>query len=340
MKRLQVIFSSVLISIVLLGCGFSTTPAQPPAATPDIAATANAAIQATQAAQASVQATVSSAVQQTQVSMPTQTPSATTVPGQQTDYYTLSEEELAALIDQSVNEAMAASQTAYDSTTQATSDGTVSDTEAQTIYVTATEAEALIEEVDAMIAAYTEIYGELAEASLALMTELESDLESISQDLATITDIAVQGAAAATQAVEQLTQAAQTASENINETKDQVKETVSGVKENIEKREKDILDIKPNEDIKTPDALVENLHKFADEFKKGFEDRKFSKDEINRLGQLNANLTAGLKNHGGPKLSGFADGLDGITRQVSRGEFSKAGKSFGGFEKSLPTRRK
>ncbi len=116
----------ILLIIALSAC----RSAQP---TPDTQATVNAAIAATGTAQASLQATIDAAVKATVTAAPTPTPSV--------QYVTMSEEELAALIDQAVAEAITATQQCSTATTTATADGAVTQEEVNTVQVYLVDAE-------------------------------------------------------------------------------------------------------------------------------------------------------------------------------------------------------
>ena len=159
----------ILIIMSMTACSLNSVVSP----TPDLEMTAKAMVEATTSAQNNMQATIDAAVQQTASA---QTGGATPTPAVQVNYYTLSEEELAALIDQSVEEALAASQTAYTETNQATSDGSVSSTEAETVVVTVAAAEELINEIDEMIYAYYDLYGTYASVTLEELQAIESDL--------------------------------------------------------------------------------------------------------------------------------------------------------------------
>ena len=95
-NKLQIIISVILLMAVTLACG--GTAATPAAQDPNIVI--NTAIAGTQQANALAQATVNANVL---TAMP-----ATPTPGPTVDYVALTEEELAALIDEAVAEAVAA----------------------------------------------------------------------------------------------------------------------------------------------------------------------------------------------------------------------------------------
>ena len=95
------------------------------------------------------------------------------------DAYTLSEEELAAIIDQSVNEAISAYETATAATQQAYQDGSLSSEELEAAYYAYAYAEDEIEAALALADEYLALYAELGEETIALLTAIEEDLSAM-----------------------------------------------------------------------------------------------------------------------------------------------------------------
>jgi len=110
MKRIIPIILVATILLVTAGaCGQKSPPP-----TPDTRATVQAAMAGTTTAQANTEATVVAAVQATVLALPTATPAA--------EYVSMSEEELAVLIDQAVTDAAAATEACSTVATGATAD--------------------------------------------------------------------------------------------------------------------------------------------------------------------------------------------------------------------------
>jgi len=325
-------FVLLLSALTLLACG-TTAPASPATPTVDVSSLAGTAIAATATSAANQSALVNTAVAATTAAMPAPTP-ATVI-----EYTTMSEEELAALIDQSVNEALAASQQATNTTTQATSDGTVTQEETVTVQVSAVAAEQAIAEAEALMEAYANLYGAYASEAIASMNAIEEDLNSISQSLETMASIAEQGSQNAQAAIEQLNAAAQSASQQASEVQTQVSNLMTKVKSQLDQREQGALAVKPDKVAQNPAEAVESARKFAETFRSALGDKKITPDELNKIAQLGANASAGLKAHGGPQSSESIARIDALTRQAARGQWPQARKGLDEFEGGLPRRK-
>ena len=304
-------------------------PAPAASPSPDLQATVDAAVQGTAQAGQAVQATVEVAVQATVASMPT----STLVPAVGDPYYyTLSQEELAALIDESVDEAMAANTQASTATTQATSDGSVSEDDIQTVQVYVSLSDQAVANAEVLIASYQDIYGEYASEYLAVLNEIEQDLEAIAQSTAQIADILEQGAQAATQAIEQLNSAAQTAQTKAAEMQTQAQGRQEKLQGDLQKRVEEILSLKPSEVATDRLGAIQDTYHYLDSLKKAISGMKISSQDYQQLAQLGVNASASLNAQGGPQLQRFAGGIDNLNQQMARGQYPQVKRDVGKFE--------
>jgi hypothetical protein len=337
-KTIPVLIISFLV-FLSLACGASA-PTSAPTNTPDVQATVNAGIAATSAAQTEVQATVGAAVSATNAALPP-----TSTPGPTVEYVEMTEEELEALINQAVEDAVDATQEASDTTTQATADDALTYDEAQTVDVYVYAAEQPLAYADELIGAYYSLYGELATETVELLLAVEDDLDDMAVAMYTITDVLVsveddltQGVSMTAEALLQLENAAQQASANLEQVQSQVQTWVQGVQVEREDRANAIASIRP--DNVPPDRLatLQSAFSFVDQFQAALGDNKLSRDELTNIAQLGANLSAGFSQHGGPELQGLSSKVNEITQQLARGQVPQARNGLGNFESSLGQR--
>src|SRR5574341_1693356 len=172
MKSLTHTFLALFVSIGLLtACGM-------PAASPSTDEVVNTAVAGTQQAQALAQATVNASVL---TAMP-----ATPTPGPTVEYAALTEEELAALIDQAVNEAIAATEQTTTAVTTSTSDDTVTSEEVVYVYDYYYQAEYYTEYAEELLNEYYNLYADLAEEMIVELNTIESELSQMNETLSSI----------------------------------------------------------------------------------------------------------------------------------------------------------
>ena len=291
-------------------------------------ATVDAAVQATIQAQTAQQAAIEQAVQATLTVQPTPA------------YAEMSEAELAALIDQSVNQALAAYSATSSAVTQSTSDGTVSEAEVATTSTSITTVYYEIAYAEELIQAYYAYYGEYTEAALTTLNEMENELESISASLNEISAILTQGAASATAAINQLNAAVASAQTQAADLQTKVQGFQEQVKTGLGQRENDLLNLPATDLAQNEIGAINQAHDFLEAFKTALGDGKFSPAELNNIGQLAANARASLNQTGDPKLQKLGVSIEGLTRNAARGEWGQAQRGARDFEGSLPARRR
>jgi hypothetical protein len=327
MRAHRFIASLLIVIVALTACTQSATP------TVGIDAQVQTAIAATAAASATFQAAVNQAAQATVSALPP-----TPTPGPSVDSYSLTEEELAGLIDQAVDEALAASDQAYAATTESTSDGTITSDEAYSTTTYVYDAEAAVAYAEELMNEYYDLYGDYASEAIDSLNAIDSDLEDISASLDEISTVLEQGADAATAAIDQLNAAVSDTQAQVADAQAAAQDWTAKVQTGIQQREDQLLSLAPTEIPDSREAALQQIFTYLDTVKSALGDNKISPDELNQIAQLAANARAGILAHGGPELQNLLGGMDGLTRQLARGEWPQARQGLGGFERSLPQR--
>jgi hypothetical protein len=335
--------------VLSLACASGAPTSAPPSApseispatsTPNVQATVDAALAATAQNQSNLQSTVGAAVASTVVALP---PTATPIPP--VEYVAMTEEEMEALIDEAVNEAVAATTQASTATTQTTSDDSLTYDEVQYVQVYVSAAEQAVYYAEELLAAYSQIYGDLAYAALAEVEQIEQELVYMADSIAAldstlqeVNDTLQAGQAIAAETITQLETAAQTASSNLSQTQAQVQTWQDKTQQDRDNRINEISAIQPDHVPADLQATLQEAFSFVDQVRGALGDNKFSREELNGIAQLGANVSAGFNNHGGPKMQDMSGRLNEITMQLARGQLPQARSGVGNFETSLGQR--
>lgn len=346
--KFSIRFLLILFLLLLSACQVprSTPPEQPfpvatvePSATPDLQATVDASVKATTQAQqtqdAAVKSTVDVAVQSTVAALP---PTATPVPT--VEAVTLSEEELAALIDQAVAEAAAATTTAASATTQSASDNTVTEEEVQTVEVYVQASEQALAYAEQLVSEYTATYGDYGEETLLILNDVEDDLASIAASVDEIATVVEQGSEQASAAAAQLQNAAATAQASASAMQDKAQQITQKLQAELELRSATALNMPPTQVAEDLPGTINQLFDFATSIRDSLGDNKITPDEMNHIAQLASNSRASLEKSGGPQLKALGNSIEQLTGQLARGQWPQARGGLDAFEKSLPERRK
>ena len=324
-KTIKSIISFILISL-LAACSA-------PASSDNLDVQVQTAIAQTAAAEAPFQVAVDQAVAATVVVMP---PTPTSQPA--VDPYTLTEEELAALIDSSCEDAVTASTAASSANTQATSDGTYTENEIYNTIYYVYDAEAAIVYTEDLLYTYYDLYGEYASETLELLYTVENDLNELSMAITEVEAILSQGAQTASAAIEQLNTTLETVQTKAGEMQTKAQEFKDKLPAVLDERENNFANLVPTEVAGNRDGAVSQVYTYLDSIKTAFEDRKISSAEMGQIAQLAANAKASINQSGGPLLQGFSGNIDGITRNLACGDWPSAQRDIAGFEASLPSR--
>jgi hypothetical protein len=324
-KAIKSIISFILISL-LAACAS-------PASSGSLDTQVQTAIAQTAVSEATFQVAVDQAVAATVVAMP-----ATPTPQPAVDPYTLAEEELAALIDSSCEDAVTASTEASSANTQATSDGTYTEDEIYNTIYHVYDAEAAIAYTEDLINMYYDLYGEYASETLDLLYAVEDDLNNLSTTMTEAEAILSQGAQTASAAIEQLNTTLETVQTKAGEMQSKAQEFKDKLPAVLDERESNFANLVPTEVASDRDGAVLQVYTYLDSIKTAFEDRKISSTEMEQIAQLATNAKASINQSSGPRLQGFSGNIDGITRNLSRGDWPSAQRDLGRFEASLPSR--
>lgn len=337
MKSVCILF--IIVVLILSGCAPAAVPAltaAPPQPTVDVNATVAAAVKQTDDAKNAVQATISAGVSATVAAFPSPTP---------VDTVTLTEEELAVIVNAAVEGASQATQQAADQTAQAASDGAVTAEEvaAATTYVTYSQEE--IDQALALADEYLALYYELGEETIALLTAIEEDLsamaasaEALANTLEEIDQALKQGIAVAEENIAQLQAQAAEAQSKAEEVKGKAGGWSDKVKTEIEARGSFADQIQANDVAGTRRGAIDQFAGYLDTVKLSLNDGKFSREEMDQILQLGKNASASLRGQGGPELNALADQLDSFNRQVARGEMPQVKADLGDLQGKIPRR--
>jgi len=305
-----------------------------PDAAPDTQATGYAAVAATGTAQANVQVTVDAAVEATSVAAPTPTPSA--------EHVTMTEEELAALIDQAVAEADAATQEYSAATAEATADDAITQEELEMMQSYAVLAEDAIAYADELISLYYDLYAELAVEMIDVLVAIEEDLATLAETAAAmnamleeVDAILEQGLELADETIDQLEDAARAAAGYAAEAHAQTLAWMEKCQAGLENRVARALAVQPNNIAADPKDALQSAFLYVDAVRQAVSGNNVSKAELANIAQLGANANASLAAQGGPQLQQLSGTIKGITEQLARGNVAQATAGLGALEASL-----
>lgn len=360
MKNLMLLCAPFFLFAALVACGGRNDKLSDV----EVQATVQAALSATQTAQANFDNAVKAAADATvnaSASSATATPqtivvTATPQPGPTIVYIqttplpptatpvntvTLTEAELAALIDQAVAEAYAAALAAYTTTTASTQDDevTTAESQAMTYYVQVSAQQ--VDEALALIDQYYAAYSDVAAETLATLQAIEDDLNQIAQSTAAmaqsleeINQTLQQGLELAQSTIDELENAAQQAQTKATDAKAQAQNWYNSVKGQIETRGQNALNVQPNQIPNTAPEATQALLQYVETARSVLSKGKVSPQDIQQLAQQGANAKAGLQKFGGANTQDLSGRIDTVTRSVARGEMPQARQEFGGLEQS------
>ncbi len=303
------------------------------AAEADLAATIDAAVEATSTAEASLTPTASAPTQEQPTTAPVEAPPTPTV-----DTSTLSEEELAALIDEAVAEALAATTAATAAVDTAASDSTITVDETVTVEVALAGAEEAIALAEALITAYYDLYGAYASETIDTLEEIEEDLNTIAEGIELMAQILEQGDEVASAAIEQILAALGTANAGAAELQAHSEGWLEALQAELENRAAAALAVQPTQIATDRQGAIQSALTYIETVRSALADNTISREELSAISLAGANASAGLKAQGGPQLQNLAGSIDALTTQIARGELPRAKGSLGALEASVPRR--
>jgi hypothetical protein len=353
MKLLRTILSTFVLTGMILACG-----AQAPAtASADVVGTAIAGTQQAQAlAQATVDSTALTPTPSKLVASPV--PPVTPTAGVTVEYVNLTEEELAALIDQAVAEAVAATEQATTAVTTTTTDNAVTTEEVIYVYDYYYYADYYVEYAEELMAEYYDLYGDLATNMIVELNAIETEvaqlndtLTSIDSSLQEINSSLQQGLAVAEESIAQLEAAAQQAQTKAQQLQTQAQDMISVLQAEQQGRVDQLAQIQANNIPTDKITALKSAFEFVDFANTAMSDNKLSRDELTNMTQLGRNAQAGFQQFGGTggggglgagradvDLTQFTGKFDEITTQFARGQMPQARGNVSQFEGSLGQR--
>lgn len=276
-------------------------------------AAALTAIPATSTAQALATLTVMPAAAPTEIpATPTAAPVAATAvppaaaptptPGAAVDYTTLSEEELAALIDAAVAEAIVATEQTAQAVTYTTTDDAITAEEVAYVYPYYDYAEYTIAYAEELLDVYYDLYGALADEMIDELVSVESELEELNSTLLLIagsleemSSLLAQGLALTEESIAQLESAAQQAQAGALALQAQQQDMLAILQADQQQRADLIAQVQPNQ---VPDDRVSAVlagFQYVDLVSTATGDGTLSLDELLAIAQAGANAQAGAQ---------------------------------------------
>lgn len=368
MKTLPRILILCLLLFALAACGRGRDTA----AAPDVEATVAAAVQATTSAQAQMQASIDAAVQATTTAnsanaalTPTPTPIVITTSETVTEivyvpqdvYVTMSEEELQALIDESVEQAVAATDASAEAASTATSDGAVTSEEVESVEVTVQLAEETIAYAEEVLAIYGDLYADSSAEMTAALAGIEQELATLNQSAASIATSLEEisatldaGLALASESIAQLESAAAEAQSTVDQAQAQADvwqsalqtqaDRAKAAQATLQSQPTDfvalIQNIQPQQMAADLPAALQMTRSFAEVAQRSLTDGSIDQNEILAIAQAGADASAGLKSFGGPQMQGMAGTIDGITSALARNDLPAARQGLDGLNAQMP----
>jgi hypothetical protein len=254
------------------------------------------------------------------------------------DTSTLSEEELAALIDAAVAEAVTATEQATTAADAAASDSTITVDETVTVEVALASAEEAIALAEALIVAYYDIYGAYASETLGTLEEIEDDLNTIVEALELMMQVLEQGDEVASAAIEQILAAVEAADISAAEIQAQSEGWFETLQAELDNRAAAALAVQPTEIATDRQGAVQSTLTYIETVRSSLADNVISQEERPAIELAGANASASIRAQGGPQLQNLAGSIDALTTQIARGELPQAQGSLGALEASVPRR--
>ncbi|HMR64691.1 MAG TPA: hypothetical protein PKE64_11835 [Anaerolineae bacterium] len=255
---------------------------------------------------------------------------------------TYTEDELAAMIDTAVAEAVAATEDYTTATTTATEDGQVTAEEVQTIEVYVQAADAAVAAADEMIGAYYAYFGELAVETVDELSAIEEELDQIEDNIETMNDTLVlvedtlnQGLELAEETIAQIENTAAAATDNLQAVQDQAQAWAGEVHTQVENRAQTLQTFQPTQLATDLPASLQQTQQFIDGVNSATGDKMLSRAELDQIAQLGVNAAASLDANGGPALQQLSGSVRSVTETLVRGNVGQAQLDLGGLQANL-----
>ena len=340
MKKRKIVISTLILLIFLLGLSCQATSfGKTPTPTPDTNATVNAAVAATDNAETVIQSTVDSAVSATITALPP-FPSPTPV-----DTDILSEEELATAVDESVQEANNACQQSSDYSDQATNDDTLTYEEAAELAYYYGVSQAEIEEALYLAELYLDLYYDLAEDTVELLTIIVEDLDELAsytsealETLDTVINTLAEGGIVSDELIASLSEHSNRIEEYAGTLEPEFAQWLDGLKGSLENRANQYINLEPDQVAGDRLAALDITRDFVNAINLSLGDGILSQNELFNIAQLGANASASINQFGGPQLQNLSGNINALTGQLARGELPQARTGAGELSSLIPRR--
>jgi soluble cytochrome b562 len=168
---------------------------------------------------------------------------------------------------------------------------------------------------------------------------MSQSINALNATLQEVNTTLQQGQAIAQSTIDQLNAAAQSAQASLNQAQDKTQALIQKAKDSRSALEQQLAGLKPQNIPADPQAVLQQAFGFLDSVRGALEDGKLGRDEVLQIGQLGADLQAGLgKNGSEPRFKGLSQNVDQITKHLARGQFGPAKNSLNRFETQLGPR--
>ncbi|MFQ5460918.1 MAG: hypothetical protein ACE5EL_09000, partial [Anaerolineae bacterium] len=319
-----------LIGMLVAACGGKATAI--PAPTPNLEATIQAGLAATATAQVAAEATLLASVGGTVTAMAdVEAPATATAEGAEASTSSgaaatsgMSEEELAAVVEAAVDDALDAAEEAQAAADEAAADGTVDDAEAVDVNVTLTGADEALAEADDLIAAYADEYGDYADESLDSLQAIESDLASISEAVDEMATILGEGQSSAQEAADTISAATKDLQQSAASIRERANRWADAAETAREARVRGAIAALPSGVTNDPVMAAGSAAAYLDMVRNAVADGRVSRAELDDIAKTGAGAAASLRAVGAPAGKEVADKIDDITRQIARGDWKAA----------------
>lgn len=344
-KKAMIFF---IVASVLSGCSLprqektlaTPTIEVPPSATPNLDMTVQAAVKSTELAKNGMQATINSSVATTLTAVPPAAVPVLPTPTPINATY-VTEEEVAAMVEKEVNEALAASSACASASTAAAADDTITSEELAELEAAVLASEQAIYEATALAEQYLALYTELGEETIALLQQVETELATMStstaQIAATLEEINIslqQGLALAEETITKL----ETQASEIQTQVTEIQTAASGWKDKVsaelENRANLAAGLQADQIATDKAGTLQQLSQYMGQMKASLADGKLSLDELNSVVKLGANASASLRQFGDAGTS-LADKITGLNRNLARGELPQVTAGLADLDKNF-----
>ncbi len=337
MKKRTFLLFALILMMPLVACQQTAAPTAPPVNTQ---ATIDAAIAATENAKIAMQAQIDAAVNATAtanaIAVPTATATpvvvtATPIPVTEDTVATMTEDELAALIDEAVAEAYASSEAYSEAANTATADGTVTQEEVQAAEIYYADAEEAIAYADELLQVYYELYGDLAYEVIDELEQIDEDLQALTEAVLLLNDTMMEiatliedGMTITAEDIDDLIATAQLINEYADSYQVNYDAWHTAYQMAQDERINAMMTVPPTEITSDPVAALQQVVQFSQTGQTAIADYHLTADELSTLAQLGANATASLNATGTPQLQDLAGIINSVTQQLAVGDIAQA----------------